>query len=73
MNYEREQKYCVVATVNGVRQAITGPMAKERAETWCMMGKIIAISLAVLIVKCLRIWNVVSIFAVRKDDINYDY
>lgn len=34
---EREQKYCVVATVNGVRKAITGPMTKERAEAWCEM------------------------------------
>ena len=31
------QKYCVVATVNGVRDAITGPMTKERAEAWCEM------------------------------------
>lgn len=34
---EREQKYCVVATVNGVRNALTGPMTKERAEAWCEM------------------------------------
>lgn len=31
MNYEREQKYCVVATVDGVRKAITGPMTKNLA------------------------------------------
>ena len=36
-NPKREQEYCVVATINGVRQAITGPMTKERAETWCIM------------------------------------
>lgn len=29
--------YCVAATVNGVRKAITGPMTKERAEAWCEM------------------------------------
>ena len=29
--------YCVVATTNGVRKAITGPMTKERAEAWCEM------------------------------------
>lgn len=34
---EREVEYCVVATVNGVRKAIKGPMTKERAEAWCMM------------------------------------
>lgn len=34
---EREQEYCVVATVNGVRKAIKGPMTKERAEAWCEM------------------------------------
>lgn len=34
---EREQEYCVVATVNGVRKAITGPTTKERAEVWCEM------------------------------------
>lgn len=27
--------YCVVATVEGVRKAISGPMTKERAEAWC--------------------------------------
>ena len=32
-----EQMYCVAATVNGVRKAITGPMTKERAEAWCEM------------------------------------
>ena len=32
-----EQMYCVVATVNGVRKAITGHMTKERAEAWCKM------------------------------------
>ena len=34
---EREQMYCVVATTNGVRKAMTGPMTKERAEAWCEM------------------------------------
>lgn len=37
MMKEREVKYCVAATVNGVRRAITGPMTKERAEAWCKM------------------------------------
>ncbi len=37
MMKEREVKYCVVATFNGVRAAITGPMSKERAEAWCEM------------------------------------
>ncbi len=32
-----EQMYCVVATVNGVRKAITGPTTKKRAEAWCEM------------------------------------
>lgn len=32
-----EQMYCVVATVNGVRKAISGPMTKECAEEWCMI------------------------------------
>lgn len=30
-----EQKYCVVATVEGVRKAISDPMTKERAEAYC--------------------------------------
>ena len=33
----KEKLYCVVATTNGVRRAITGPMTKERAEAWCKM------------------------------------
>lgn len=32
-----EEMYCVVATINGIRKAITGPMSKERAEAWCKL------------------------------------
>ena len=32
-----EKMYCVAATIDGVRLAITGPMAKERADAWCKM------------------------------------